>query len=278
MGPIQGDIPHLLPRQGGESGEQRLLYPSLRGAAAVDQLQARGGDQLLIQRVQLFGLHAFSARLTAQAGNPIGLPRTHLPQEAAVCVVPLIVDKAADSVQKVGLFTLKVGRHKAAPLGHWVADQLPQQLCYRLQQLFPAGCKAIVNQARHKAHALILTLFPNRGLNPGTVQLVQTGGKAPHIRAGNGAPPQYGWQQRIGGGSLLPQWRHKLGGKQTRLKLLSRQIRQVYALSQLRSGNFQILSSFVGILYEPYYSIVFRAFQTFFQIRPCQIVTHSARC
>ena len=207
-----GHILNVLSGQCGKGGAQGPHHPVLIGAAAVKQLQPGGGDQLAVLCIQLPQLQLFRSLLAAQAADAVGLSRAHLPQEAAVGIVPLVVDEAADGVDQVRLFTLKVGGHEPSPLRGGVADQLAQQVRHRLQQFFAAGGEAVVDKAGHKAHALILAFLADRVVDAGAIQPVQSGGQTPHVGIGHGATPQHSGQQGVSGGRLLPDGHGKLGG------------------------------------------------------------------
>ena len=132
MGRGRSDVPDPIPGQRGESCGQRLPYPLQGCAAAVEQLQPGGGKQLSVQGVELWHLQLLRTRLVAQAADAVGLPVAHLPQQSGVGILPLVIHLAADGVNQVGLLPLKISGHKAAPLGHGIAQQLSQQLRHRL--------------------------------------------------------------------------------------------------------------------------------------------------
>ena len=219
--------------QRGKCLAQCRLHPLQRRAAAVNELQAAGGDQLPILGIELLGLQALGVLFPAQAADAVRLPGAHLLQQAGVGIVPLIVDQAADGVDEVCLFTFKIGGHKPAMVGHRLTDQLAHQLCHRLQKLLPAGDEAVVNKAGHKANALVLPFFPDRIVHPCAVEVIHPGGQGSQVGIGDGAPPQNRCQQRVGSHGLVPQRRHELGGEEARLEFSGGQVRQVYPLGQL---------------------------------------------
>ena len=189
-------------------------------------------------------LQLFRRGLAAQTADAVRLPCAHFLQKPAVGIIPLVIDEAADGIQKIGLLRIKISRYKPSPLRYRIADQLTQQLRDRLQQMLSARGKAVVNQAGHKTHALIFAFFTHCIVDPGAVQPVQPGRKLPHVRSADRAPPQHSRQQRPGAGRLLLQRRDKLGREQTGLEFTRRQIRQIYTVGQLNSGHFQNFSSF----------------------------------
>ena len=193
--------------------------------------------------MELWHLQLLRTRLVAQAADAVGLPVAHLPQQSGVGILPLVIHLAADGVNQVGLLPLKISGHKAAPLGHGIAQQLSQQLRHRLQQLFPSGDVAVVDKAGHEAYALILALLADGVVHRGTVQPVQPGGQRPQVGIAHRAPAQDGRQQRISGGSLLLQRGDELGGEQAGLELSGRQIGEIHPVGQLDSGSFQGLNS-----------------------------------
>ena len=239
-----GNVSNTVPGQGGKSGGQRLPHPIQLGAADIDELQPGGGDQLPILGIELFHLQLLRGPLIAQAAHTVGFPRAHLLQQPGGGIVPLVVDLTADGVDEVGLLRVEIGADEPTPLGDRVADQLSHQLRRRLQQLLPAWGEAVVNEAGHKAHALVFAFFPHRVVHGGTIQPVQLGGQGPQVRVADGAPAQNRRQQRPGGGGLLPQRRDELSGEQAGFELSCRQIREIHAVGQLDSHCLQGLNSF----------------------------------
>ena len=243
MGRRRGDVPDPVPGQRGKGGGQSLPHPLQGRAAAVEQLQPGGGEQLPVQGVEPGHLELLGAPLVSQAADTVGLAVAHLPQQAGIGVLPLVVHLAADGVDQVGFLPLKIGGHKAAPLCDGIAHQLSQQLRHRLQQLLPAGDVAVVDEAGHEAHALILPLLADGVVHRGAVQPVQLGGQRPQVRIPHGAPPQDGRQQRIGGCRLLPQGGDELGRQQAGLEFSGLEIGEIHPVGQLYSGSFQGLNS-----------------------------------
>ena len=121
-----------IPSLGSVAKAAANAYPLQGCAAAVEQLQPGGGKQLSVQGVELWHLQLLRTRLVAQAADAVGLPVAHLPQQSGVGILPLVIHLAADGVNQVGLLPLKISGHKAAPLGHGIAQQLSQQLRHRL--------------------------------------------------------------------------------------------------------------------------------------------------
>ncbi len=157
---------------------------------------------------------------------------------------------AADGVDQVGLLPLKIGGHKAPPLRHRVADQLSQQLRHRLQQLLPAGGKAVVDEAGHKAHALVLALFADGVVDRAPYSRSSRADSAPMSGYRDRAPPQDSRQQRAGGGCLPPQGGDELGREQAGLELSGRQIGEIHPIGQLGLWSFpksQLLCGTSGI-------------------------------
>ena len=271
MGLGDGDVPDPVPGQGGKGGGQCLPHPLQGRAAAVEQLQPGGGEQLPVQGVELFHLELLCALLIAQAADAVGLFAAHLLQQAGVGILPLVVHLAADGVDQVGLLPLKIGGHKAPPLGHRVAQQFSQQLRHRLQQLLPAGDIAVVDEAGYEAHALVLPLLADRVIHRGAVQPVQLGGQSAQVRVPHRAPAQDGRQQRAGGGCLPPQGGDELGREQAGLELSGRQIGEIHPIGQLGPDSFQSLNSFAErpaflsrTQYKRYYSISWHIIQILF--------------
>ena len=175
--------------------------------------------------------------LVAKAGHAVRLAGAHLLEETAVGVGALVVQNAADGVDEVGFFALEVLLQEEPVPGDGPADELSQQGGGGLQQAFAAGGEAVVDEAGHKAHALGLAFFADGVVDPGAIELVQAGGKGPHVRAGGGAPAEDGGEQRVGGGGLPPQGDHELGGEKVCLEFLRREMREEHAAGELRSGH-----------------------------------------
>ena len=176
-------------RQGGAEGG---FHPGIFRAAAVENLQPGGGDQMAVALEEQLGMQGGGDLLIAQAGDAVGFAGAHLLKKAAVGIRPLVVENAADGVDEVGLLVFKIILQEEAVPGNGGADQLSQEGGGGFQQPLAAGSEAVVNQAGDEAHALGLALLADGDVDAGAVELVQPGGERPHIGAGDRAPAENG--------------------------------------------------------------------------------------
>ena len=187
--------------------------------------------------VQLLVVDAAYGVLVAQTQHAVGLIGAHLLHQAHVRPIPLVVFQRPDGVQQILPLAVHIRRHKAAVAGDGVQQQLAHQLRHRLQQLFPAGGKGVVDALCHEAHALPLPFLANGIVDGGAVEGVQGGAEALHVRVAHGAPAQHRRHQGVIPRRLPAQVGDELHAEQARFELALVQVREIHVLHDLLAGK-----------------------------------------
>ena len=223
----------MSPGQGRQGGQDGVLHPLLLGAAAVEQLHAAGGQQLLAVDVQRLVVDAAGRLLVAQAQHAVRLAGAHLLHQPDVRPVPLVVPQGTEGIDEVFLLAVHVFAEKASAPGDGVQQQLAQHGGHRLKELLAAGREGVVDEPGGEAHALALALLADGVVHRCAVEGVQRGGQALHVRAAHRTAAQHGGQQRVGGGRLPAQASDKVQRQAAGFEFTGGQIRQEHVLHDL---------------------------------------------
>ena len=162
-----------------------------------------------------------------QTADTVGLTGAHLLQQTQVRPVALVIADGADAVCQIGLFAVYILPQVAAAAGNGIQKQLTHQGSHWLQQLLAAQCKAVVDAAGHKAHALALGVFADSGGDGGAIEGVHGGGQRLHVGIAHGAAAQNRRKQRIIGRGFAAERRHKLGRQAAGLEFAGGQNREI---------------------------------------------------
>ena len=216
---------------------QRILNALLLRAAAVEDLDARSRQQLLIEVPQRRAVQRGGGLLRAETGYAVALAAAHLLQQALVGVLALVVKRGADRVDQIILLALHVVRAEHAALPRRAEQHLAEQVGGGLEQLFAAGRELVVNEAGDEAEAVVFALLAHREAQPRAVQQVERAGQRAHVGMALRAAAQHGGQQRARRGAGRLHRRHELHGQQPRFELLRTDIVEVYAGRQLLANR-----------------------------------------
>ena len=196
------------------------------------------GQKLLIVAEERLIRDLFDTRDGAEFIHPVALAAAHLLQKAKICIVALVVDDAADGVDKVLLFALHIVAQKAAVARHGVEQQLAQKVAHWLKELLPAGNKCLVDEARGKADALVLALFAHRAADRRAVKQVERGGKRAHIRMRHRAAAQHARQQRPEARRFFVERRDELHAQRSCFEFIRPHIVEAHLRCDLASDRF----------------------------------------
>ena len=162
----------------------KQFYGTLCQDAAVMLIGTLGGDLLHLLRL-------------SQPGNPEGIPGTHLPNQLAVCVNPLIVKLRFHGQDQIPFFVLHIIPAECPLLQHRLKQQLLQKADHGLQHPVTLQGIPVLYEAAIQAGGLVVPYPAHQRTHSRTVEIIQPQGDGPQVRGFFGTPQQHRGNQRV---------------------------------------------------------------------------------